>query len=80
MPQILSTQTPLGVWAVGFKLLVAHGMLNQSVEQFESVTVPWFGVPLEFCPVILNAMEFGVVTKIWSVQIIEVSKDEFIDF
>ena len=82
MPQILSTQPTVGdpFWAVGFKLLVAQGMVNQSVAQFESVTVPWFGVPLEFCPVILNAMELGVVTKMWSVKIIEVSQDVFFDF
>ena len=82
MPQTLSTQPTVGdpFWAVGFKLLVAQGMLNQSVEQVESVTVPWLGVPLEFCPVILNAMEFGVVTKMWSVKIIEVSQDMFLTF
>ena len=82
MPQTLSTQPTVGdpFWAVGFKLLVAQGMLNQSVEQFESVTVPWLGVPLEFCPVILNAMEFGVVTKMWSVKTIEVSQGVFFEF
>ena len=61
IPQILSTQTPalLGFWTVGLKVFVAHGILNQSVLQFESVLVPVFGTPALFCPVILKAMEFA---------------------
>ena len=58
MPQILSTQV-LGVpvWAVGSMLLVAQGMVIQSVAQLVPTTLPAAGEP----PVMLKDMA-GVFT------------------
>jgi hypothetical protein len=58
MPQIRSTHV-LGVpvWAVGSMLLVAHGIVIQSVAQFVPTTLPAAGDP----PVMLNDIA-GVLT------------------
>jgi hypothetical protein len=58
MPQIRSTHV-LGVpvWAVGSMLLVAHGIVIQSVAQLVPTRVPTAGDP----PVMLNDMA-GVLT------------------
>ncbi len=59
IPQILSTQVAgVPVWAVGSMLLVAQGMVIQSVAQLVPTKVPAAGEP----PVILNDIE-GVFTK-----------------
>jgi len=54
MPQILSTHT-VGVplWTAGSLVLVAQGIVSQSVLQFEPTTVPRMVAEL---PVMLNAM------------------------
>jgi hypothetical protein len=69
IPQILSTQPcPVGVppdCAVGLNVLVAQGILIQSVAQVVPVSVPALAVPDgEFWPFILKAIELGLDTKI----------------
>ena len=65
IPQILSTQTTVVpavpvVCAFGSIVLVAHGIVIQSVEQEVPTIVPTAIVP----PVMLNDME-GVLAEIW---------------
>ncbi len=63
MPHILSTQV-LGVpvWAVGSMLLVAQGMVIQSVAQLVPTTLPAAGDP----PVMLNDIAGVNVIKLFS--------------
>ena len=59
MPQILSTQTEgVPVWVVGLLLLVAQGMVIQSVEHVVPTLLPSAGEP----PVMLKDMA-GVFTR-----------------
>ena len=62
MPQILSTQT-IGVpdWAVGLFVLVAHGMVNQSVMQLSPTTAP--EAPAAPVPVRLKDMAIVLTVK-----------------
>ena len=66
IPQILSTQPWLmSDCAVGLNVLVAQGILIQSVAQFVPVSVPALAVPDgEFWPFILKAIDMGLDTKI----------------
>ena len=69
MPQILSTQTDgVPVWVVGSLLLVAQGMVIQSVEQVVPTLLPSAGVP----PVILKDIA-GVFTENICLKLVKIA-------